>query len=255
MPKADQQSSPRINNCPSDEQALPDSHSAPAEQTLRSAFFAVLLRDLLLANRSRADYLNPVVFFLLIATLFPLAVSIAPENLRAIGPGVFWVAAVLASVLSMEQLFRSDFDDGTLEQFAIAPQALSIVVLAKLLAHWLVTALPLILVSPLLVLFYQLPVSSVAVAMLTLAAGTPAITATGALGVALTVSVRRGGVLLSLLVLPLYVPVLIFGASAIDQAAHGLPIQGPLLFLSALSVLSISLMPWAIAAALRITLE
>lgn len=226
-----------------------------AEQSLGSAFLAVLQRDLLLANRSRADYLNPVVFFLLIAALFPLAVSIAPENLRAIGPGVLWVAAVLASVLSMEQLFRSDFDDGTLEQFAIAPQPLSVVVLAKLLAHWLVTALPLLAVSPLLALLYQLPAPTIPVAMLTLAAGTPTITATGALGVALTVSVRRGGVLLSLLVLPLYVPVLIFGAAAIDRAAHGLPVEGPLLFLSALSVLSVSLMPWAIAAALRITLE
>lgn len=208
-----------------------------------------------MANRSRADYLNPVIFFLLIATLFPLGVSIAPETLRAMGPGVLWVAAVLASVLSMEQLFRSDFDDGTLEQFAIAPQPLSLIVLAKLLAHWLVTALPLIIVSPLLVLLYQLPAPTVVAAILTLAAGTPTITATGALGVALTVSVRRGGVLLSLLVLPLYVPVLIFGASAIDQAAHDLPIQAPLLFLAALSILSISLMPWAIAAALRITLE
>lgn len=196
-----------------------------------------------------------MVFFLLIGALFPLAVSIAPANLRAVGPGVLWVAAVLAAVLSMEQLFRSDFDDGTLEQFAIAPQPLSLIVLAKLLAHWLVTAPPLMLVSPLLMLLYQLPTQTAAVAVLTLAAGTPTITATGALGVALTVSARRGGVLLSLLVLPLYVPVLIFGASAIDQAAHGLPVQGPLLFLLALSILSLSLMPWAIATALRITLE
>ncbi|WP_435102794.1 heme exporter protein CcmB [Arhodomonas sp. AD133] len=222
---------------------------------LFGAFFAVLRRDLALALRAPGELANPVIFFLMIASLFPLGVSAAPETLRQIAPGVIWVAALLASLISMEQLFRGDFEDGTLEQFALAPQPLAWLVLAKLLAHWLVTGLPLVLVSPLLALFMNYPWTAVPQLMAGLALGTPVLGALGAVGLALTVGVRRGGLLLALLVLPLYIPVLIFGAGSADAAASGLPVIGQLELLGAMSVLALTLAPIAAAAGLRISLD
>ncbi|WP_440996640.1 heme exporter protein CcmB [Arhodomonas sp. SL1] len=225
------------------------------EAPLAAAFTAILRRDLALALRAPGEIVNPVIFFVMIATLFPLAVSAAPETLRQIAPGVIWVAALLASLISMEPLFRSDFEDGSLEQLALAPQPLAWLVLAKLVAHWLITGLPLVVFSPLLALFMQYPWAALPQLMAGLALGTPVLGALGAIGLSLTVGVRRGGLLLALLVLPLYVPVLIFGASSADAAASGLPVSGQLQLLGAMAALALTLAPLAAAAGLRISLD
>ncbi|MQM36476.1 Heme exporter protein B [wastewater metagenome] len=225
------------------------------EIRLVPAFLAVLRRDLSLALRAPGELANPVIFFVMIASLFPLAVSAASETLRQISPGVIWVAALLASLISMEQLFRGDFEDGTLEQFALAPQPLAVLVLAKLCAHWLITGLPLVIVSPLLALFMHYPWQALPQLMAGLALGTPVLGALGAVGLSLTVGVRRGGLLLALLVLPLYVPVLIFGAGSADAAASGLGVTGQLELLGAMAALALTLAPLAAAAGLRISLD
>jgi heme exporter protein B len=220
-----------------------------------SAFLLLLRRDLILAFRRRAELMNPLLFFVLVTALFPLGIGTNPVLLKAVGPGVIWVAALLASLLSLESVFRSDFEDGSLEQFLLCAHPVSILVLAKVLAHWLVTGLPLILVAPLLGVLLALPANAMWVLVATLALGTPVLSLVGAIGTALTVGLRRGGVLLSLLVLPLYIPVLIFGANAVGTAADGLPVIGQLYFLGALLVLSLTLAPLAIGAALRISLS
>ncbi|MGD8710646.1 MAG: heme exporter protein CcmB [Ectothiorhodospiraceae bacterium] len=216
---------------------------------------ALIHRDLLLASRARAEILNPVLFFVLVTALFPLAVSAAPQTLRTLAPGIIWVAALLASLLSLDMMFRSDFEDGTLEQLAVSPHPFPLLVLGKVIAHWTVASLPLVVVSPLLAVLMNYPMEAVPQLAATLLLGTPVISALGAVGVALTVGVRRGGVLLSLLILPLYVPVLIFGAGAADAAASGLPITGHLQLLAGMSVLAMTLAPLAAAAGLRISLE
>lgn len=220
-----------------------------------ASFLAVLRRDLLLALRDRGELSNPLVFFLIIASLFPLALGSSPQLLQAVAPGVLWVAALLVSLLSLDPLFRSDYEDGTLEQLLLSPQPLTLLVLAKILAHWLVTGLPLVLASPLLGLMLNLPDGALPVLMATLVLGTPMLSALGAIGIALTVGLRRGGVLLSLLILPLYVPLLIFGASAVDAAGAGVPVAGHLYLLAAMMLLSLALAPLAAAAALRISLD
>lgn len=217
-----------------------------------SAFLGLLRRDLRLGVRRRGELLNPLLFFVLVASLFPLGVGPGPTILATIAPGVIWVAALLATLLSMERLFRSDFEDGALEQLLLSPYPLPLLVLAKVLAHWLVTGLPLLLVSPLLGLLLHLPAEAVRTLPLALLLGTPVLSLVGAIGVALTVGLRRGGVLLTLLVLPLYVPVLIFGTAAVAAAAAGLPVSGQLALLGALLALALSLAPFAAAAALRI---
>ena len=222
--------------------------------SLNRACTLLLWRDLTLAYRQRADMFNPLLFFVLVTTLFPLGIGADPTLLREVAPGIIWVAALLAAMLSLDSVFRSDFEDGSLEQFLISAQPLSMLVLAKVTAHWLITGLPLLIVAPLLGLLLDLPAASIGTLMLTLALGTPVLSLVGAIAVALTVGLRRGGVILSLLVLPLYVPVLIFAANAVETAGAGLPITAHISILMALLVLSLSLSPLATAAALKISL-
>jgi heme exporter protein B len=219
------------------------------------AFAALLRRDLLLAFRHRGELVNPLLFFMIVVTLFPLGVSPEETLLRKIAPGVIWIAALLAALFSLDNMFRSDFDDGALEQIALSPHPLSALVLAKVLAHWLVSGLPMLLMAPLLALFLAMPAAAVYALEITLLVGTPLLSLIGAIGVALTVGLRRGGVLLTLLVLPLYIPVLIFATNAVSAAAAGMPVEGQLYFLAALLVLALTLAPLATAAALRISLS
>jgi len=220
-----------------------------------STFYILLKRDLTLAYRHRAELANPLLFFIIVISLFPLGISPESTTLQGIAPGVIWVAALLAAMLSLDSLFRSDFEDGTLEQMALSAHSLPILVLAKVLAHWLVTGLPLILLAPFLGILLFLPENAMLTLIATLALGTPVLSLVGAIGVALTVGLRRGGVLLSLLVLPLYIPVLIFAAGAVNNAAMGFPVVGQLYFLGALLSLSLTLAPFATASALRISLS
>jgi len=219
------------------------------------AFNALMKRDLLLAFRHRGELANPLLFFLMIVTLFPLGVSPEVVLLRKIAPGVIWIAALLAALFSLESLFRSDFEDGALEQMLLSPQPLAVLVLAKVLAHWLVSGLPMLLMAPLLGLLLSMPDPAIAALELTLAIGTPLLSLIGAIGVALTVGLRRGGVLLTLLIMPLYIPVLIFATNAVTAAAAGMPIAGQIYFLASLLVLALTLAPLAIAAALRISVS
>ena len=222
---------------------------------MRKAVFGLLKRDLLLAFRHRSELVNPLLFFLIVVSLFPLSLEPDPKILATIGAGVIWVAALLATMLSLDAMFRPDFEDGSLEQLVLSPYPATALVLIKVVAHWLITGLPLILMSPLLALLMNLPTEALPALLATLAVGTPVLSLIGAIGVALTVALRRSGVLLSLLVLPLYIPVLIFGASAVGSAAIGLPIAGPITFIGALLALALTLAPFAIASALRISLE
>lgn len=222
---------------------------------MMSVFWALLRRDLLLAFRHRGELLNPLLFFSLVVTLFPLGVSPEPSVLKTMAPGVIWIAVLLAGLFSLESLFRSDFEDGTLEQMVLSPFPLAWLVLAKVVAHWLVTALPMLLLAPLLGLFLALPAEGVRVLEWTLLAGTPFLSLVGSVGVALTVGLRRGGMLLTLIVMPLYVPLLIFATQAVTSAVAGLPYDGALDFLMALLFLSLTLAPFATASALRISLS
>jgi heme exporter protein B len=212
-------------------------------------------RDLLLAMRHRAEMINPLLFFILVTSLFPLGIGANPKLLQAVAPGVIWVAALLAALLSLESIFRSDFEDGTLEQYLLSSHPVSLLVLAKVLAHWLITGLPLLLISPLLGVLMGLSADGIRILFITLLLGTPVLSLIGAVGVALTVGLRKGGMILSLLVLPLYIPLLIFASSAVDTAAAGLPVTAHLSLIAALLVLSLSLSPFATAAALRISLS
>jgi heme exporter protein B len=217
------------------------------------AFYYLLLRDMRLALRSRHELANPLIFFVLVVSLFPLAVMPTPERLQEMAPGVIWVAALLSVLLSLDRLFKQDYEDGSLDQLMLSPNPLVILVLAKVCAHWLLTGLPLVLIAPLLGVFMQLQAESLNVLIWSLLLGTPVLSLIGAIGVSLTVAVNRGGVLLSLIVLPLYIPVLIFGANAIDVASDGMSVRGQLFFLGAVLVLALSLAPLATAIALRIT--
>ncbi|MEA3303427.1 MAG: heme exporter protein CcmB [Pseudomonadota bacterium] len=219
------------------------------------AFIELLKRDLRLAMRRRAEIANPLLFFVMVIVLFPLGVGAEPNLLERMSAGVVWVAALLAALLTLDSIFRSDFEDGTLEQLLLSAQPLSVMVLAKVVAHWLVTGLPLLLVAPLLAMLLGMKSEAMGTLMLSLLLGTPVLSLIGAIGVALTVGLRRAGVILSLLVLPLYVPVLIFGAAAVDAAASGLPVSGQLYILAAFLVLALSLAPVAAASALRISLS
>jgi len=223
--------------------------------TLPQAFVILLRRDLTLAYRRRSEMINPLLFFVLVTALFPLGIGADPGLLRSIGPGIIWVAALLASLLSLETVFRSDFDDGSLEQLLLSPHPLSVLMIAKVLAHWLITGLPLLVVAPLLGVLLNLSGEAMITLLITLALGTPVLSLIGAIGVALTVGLRKGGTILSLLVLPLYVPVLIFAASAVANSDAGLPVSAHLSLLAALLVLSISLSPAATAASLRISMS
>lgn len=218
-------------------------------------FAATLKRDLKLSLRRKSELVNPLIFFLMVITLFPLGVSPEPGFLAELAPGVIWVAALLATLLSMDSLFRTDFDDGSLEQLLLSPQPLMLVVVSKVLAHWMLTGLALTLVAPLISVMLFLPAEGVPGLMLSLLLGTPTLSLVGAIGAALTVGLKRGGVLISLLVLPLYIPVLIFGTGAVQAAVTGLPLGGYLALLGALLALGIVLAPLAIGAALRISVS
>lgn len=219
------------------------------------AFRTLLMRDLTLAMRRRSDMLTTMFFFVIVVTLFPLGIGPELDTLRLIAPGVFWVAALLASMLALERLFAVDYQDGSLEQMLLTPQPLSILVIAKVVAHWLVTGVPLVLLSPLLGLQYDLPAQTLWVLMLTLLLGTPALSLIGAIGAALTLGIRGGGVLVSLLVLPLYIPILIFGAGAVEANVSGLGGEGHLSMLGAMLLLSLLAAPLATSAALRVSAE
>ncbi|MES9855807.1 MAG: heme exporter protein CcmB [Sedimenticola sp.] len=219
------------------------------------AFYTIVSRDLLLALRRRSDIFSTLFFFVIVVSLFPLGIGPEMSTLRLIAPGVFWVAALLASMLALERLFAADFDDGTLEQMLLTPQPLFLLVLGKITAHWLVTGLPLVLMAPLLGLQYDLGSDALQVMMVTLLMGTPALSLIGGIGAALTLGLRGGGVLVSLLVLPLYIPVLIFGAGAVEATASGLGGAGHLYMLGAILLMALVLAPVASAAALRISAE
>lgn len=219
------------------------------------AFISLVHRDLLLAFRHRGELINPLLFFMIVVTLFPLGVSPEETLLRTLAPGVIWIAALLSALFSLESMFRSDFDDGALEQMALSPQPLPVLVLAKVLAHWLVSGLPMLMMAPLLALLLAMPGTGIKALELTLLVGTPLLSLIGSIGVALTVGMRRGGVLLTLLVLPLYVPILIFATNAVTAAVAGLPYDGQIYFLAALLALAMTLSPFATAAALRISLS
>jgi len=223
--------------------------------SLTKALSALLVRDLRLAVRNRSEALAPLLFLVMVTTLFPLGLGPDPRQLAVIAPGVVWVAALLASMLSLNHLFASDYQDGTLEQMTMAPYPLPMLVATKVLAHWLASGLPLVLVAPLLALSLNLPTKTIGVMFGSLLLGTPILSLVGAIGVALTVGLRRGGMFLSLLVLPLFIPVLIFSTAAIVSAADGLSAASNLYFLAAMLVLAITLTPYAMATALRISLS
>lgn len=218
-------------------------------------FLWVIKRDLLLAMRQRSDVLTTLFFFIIVVSLFPLGVGPEINMLRAMAPGVVWVAALLASMLSLERMFFSDYLDGTLEQMLLSPQPLSLLVLGKALAHWLVTGVPLALIAPILGVQFNLPMDVLLVLTASLLLGTPVLSLIGAIGAALTLGLRGGGVLVSLLVLPLYIPVLIFGAGAVEASSVGLGASAHLSLLGAFLLLSLVFAPWATTAALRISLE
>ena len=215
----------------------------------------VIYRDLLLATRRWADVLTALVFFVIVVSLFPLGVGPEPNLLRTIAPGVIWVAALLASMLSLTRIFAADYADGTLEQMLLSTAPLGMIVAAKVIAHWLVTGLLVVLIAPLLALQFDLHQQLLGTLTLSLLLGTPVLSMIGAIGAALTLGLRGGGALLSLLVLPLYVPVLIIGAGAVDMAAAGLGTEAHFLLLAALLVVAAAFAPWAAAAALRISAE
>lgn len=216
---------------------------------------AVVARDLLIAARRRSDVLTTFFFFVIVVSLFPLGVGPEPDTLREIAPGVVWVAALLAAMLSLARMFGADYADGTLEQLVLTPQPLTLLVLSKVLAHWITTGLPLVLMAPLMGLQFGLPGDVLLTLLVSLLMGTPALSLVGAVGAALTLGVRGGGALTAVLVLPLYVPVLVFGAGAVAASATGMGVSGHLSLLGAMSLAALVFAPWATAMALRISLE
>lgn len=220
---------------------------------MSNVFMLLLTRESRLLFRRPAELANPLVFFAIVIALFPLAVGPESKLLQTISPGLIWVAALLAVLLSLDGLFRSDFEDGSLEQWVVSPHPLALLVLAKVLAHWAFSGLALVLLAPLLGLMLGMPVSALPVLLMSLLLGTPVLSLLGAVGAALTVGLKRGGLLLALLILPLYIPVLILGSGALQAALQGLPALGYLLWLSSLTALAVTLTPFAIAAGLKIS--
>lgn len=220
-----------------------------------SMFRWIVARDLTLAWRRRADVLSTLFFFVIVVSLFPLGIGPESQLLRSIAPGVVWVAALLASMLSLNRVFQNDYQDGTLEQMLLTPQPLYLVVLGKLVAQWLVSEVPLVLIAPLIGVQFDLPADTLVVLFISLLIGTPILSLIGSVGAALTLGLRGGGVLIALLILPLYIPVLIFGAGAVDASVIGVSPQANLYLLGALLAISIIFAPWATSAALRISLE
>lgn len=217
--------------------------------------WAVIQRELQIAFQRLGDLVSPLIFYVLVTALFPLALSPKREVLENLGPAVLWIAALLALLLSMNVLFRTDIEDGSMEQLVIGPHSLPMIMLGKTIAHWLVSGLPLVILAPLLAVTYYLPGQGVRALCLTLLIGTPTLSLLGSIGAALTAGIRQSGALLALLVIPLMLPVLMYGARATDLAARGEIIDGPLYLLSAFLVLSLTLVPLASAAAIRISLD
>jgi heme exporter protein B len=220
-----------------------------------SMFRWVVARDLMLAWRRRADVLSTLFFFVIVVSLFPLGIGPESQLLRSIAPGVVWVAALLASMLSLNRVFQNDYQDGTLEQMLLTPQPLYLVVMGKIVAQWLVSEVPLVLIAPLIGVQFDLPTDTLVVLFISLLLGTPILSLIGSVGAALTLGLRGGGVLIALLILPLYIPVLIFGAGAVDASIIGVSPQANLYLLGALLAISLIFAPWATSAALRISLE
>jgi heme exporter protein B len=215
----------------------------------------VIRRDLMLAMRRRADVLTTLIFFVIVVSLYPLAVGSEMDMLRKIAPGIVWVAALLASMLSLGRMFAADHVDGTLEQMLLVPQSLSILVLGKILSHWMLSGLPLVLLSPVLGLQFDLSGQTLLVLVVSLLIGTPILSMIGAFGAALTLGLRGGGVLVSLLVLPLCIPVLIFGTGAVTAVTSGVSAASNLSLLGAFLLVSLLFTPWISAQALRISME
>ncbi|MBP6367592.1 MAG: heme exporter protein CcmB [Nitrosomonas sp.] len=215
----------------------------------------IIKRDLLLAIRRQSDVLTTLFFFIIVVSLFPLSVGPEMNMLRVMAPGVVWVAALLASMLSLGRMFSNDYLDGTLEQMLLSPQSLSLLVLGKAFAHWLVTGMPLVLMAPVLGIQYDLPVDALLVLTVSLLLGTPVLSLIGAIGAALTLGLRGGGVLVSLLVLPLYIPVLIFGAGAVEANMSGVNFDAHLSLIGAFLLVSLVFAPWAAASSLKVSLE
>ena len=220
-----------------------------------SVFLQVIRRDLLLAMRQKSDVLNTLFFFVVVVTMVPLGIGPEPALLRDIAAGVVWVAALLAAILSLPRLFANDYADGTLEQMLVSAEPLSLIVLGKAAAHWLTTGLPLTVMAVAFGVVFDLDLTATLVLVVSLALGTPVLSLIGSIGAALTLGLRGGGVLTSLLVLPLYIPVLIFGAGAVGAAASGLDVTAYFLLLGAFALFAIVLTPWAVAIALRISVE
>jgi heme exporter protein B len=220
-----------------------------------SAFGAIVRRDVRVAMRRLSEAANPLLFFVIVTTLFPLALSPNADELREVGVGVLWVSTLLSSLLALEGLFRADADDGSLEQLMLSPVPISVTVLAKIAAHWLMTILPLIALVPVLALSYSMPLAALPIMVGALLLATPTLSVMTALGAALTVSLRRGGTIVGLLVLPLTAPLLIFGTRATDFGLHDEPAAGPLYLLAAFAAFALALGPLAIGAALRVGVE
>ncbi|MEC4890394.1 MAG: heme exporter protein CcmB [Nitrospira sp.] len=222
---------------------------------MMATVLSLMRRDLLLAWRRRADLATTLFFFVIVASLFPLGVGPEPAVLRTIAPGVLWIAALLSSLLSLGRLFSVDYQDGTLEQMMLVPQPLAALVFGKIAAHWLVAGLPVVVLSPLIGLQFGLSGEAIVILSLSLLLGTPTLSLVGAIGAALTLGVRGSHLLSALLVLPLFVPVLIFGAGAVASSEAGMGAEGHLSLLGACAVLAVPFAPWATAAALRIAVE
>ena len=218
-----------------------------------SVFWAIFKRDWTLAFRQNAELLQPVLFCLLVVTLFPLGIGPSPQTLQKVGPGIVWVAALLSSLLALEKLFKQDFQDGSLEQLILTPYPLPLTAIAKVLVHWLASALPLILLSPLLAMFLNLTLDMYWALLLTLILGTPLMSLIGAIAVALTAGLNKGGTLLGLLLLPVYIPLLIFATSAVQSASLNLPYIGQLAIIGAMLLFALALAPFAVAHAIKVS--
>jgi len=219
------------------------------------AWLRVLQREMLLAYRQRNDILTPLIFFVIVVSLFPLGIGPEPKTLQLIAPGVIWVAALLATLLSLPRMFNNELHDGTLEQLLLSPQPVSVLISAKILAHWLTTGLPLVVISPVIALTFHMDNTALLYTVITLLLGSPVLSLIGAVGAALTLGLRGGGVLLALLVLPLYIPVLIFSTGAIIAASGGFPVDGQLSLLGAYLVIAVIFVPWVTNHALRVSLD
>lgn len=217
-------------------------------------FFALLQRDLLIGIRNQSDLVNPLLFFIIVVAMFPLAVGPHEETLRQLSPAIIWVAAVLASTLSVDGIFRTDYEDGTLEQIFLSPHSHLLIILAKILAHWLLSGAPLILFALFSSVLLYMPMAAVVTLLLTLLLGTPVLSLTGAIAGALTVGLRSSGMLQALLILPLFMPLLIVAVSAVNNSMKGLPVAGELYFLAALLVLALTLAPFAVVSSVKIRL-